>query len=131
MHVFYHLPKEFYQLVKRNPKELSPPGKGRLQTLIAWEALREAGWKVNRACQMLEMPRATLYRWRKRWKEKGNWGLEAHSRRPNRLRTVNWSQELIERVCELREKYPRWGEDKVGVLLGREGFHLSASTVGR
>ena len=32
---------------------------------------------------------------------------------------------------ELREQYPRWGKDKLGVLLGREGFHLSASTVGR
>ena len=131
IHVFYHLPREFYQLVKHKPRGLSTEGKGRLQTLIAWEALREAGWKVKRACQMLEMPRATLYRWRKRWKEKGDRGLEAHSRRPKRLRTVSWSQELIEAVRELREQYPRWGKDKLCVLLGREGYHLSASTTGR
>lgn len=131
MHVFYHLPKEFYQLVKRKVKELSVEGKGRLQTMIAWGALREAGWKVEKACQMLEMPRATLYRWRKRWKERGERGLEKQSRRPKRLRTVSWSIELIEAVRELREQYPRWGKDKLCVLLGREGLHVSASTVGR
>ena len=131
MHVTYHLPKKFYQLVKHKPKELSPEGKGRQQTMIAWEALREANWKVERACQMLEMPRATLYRWRKRWKEKGAWGLEERSRRPKRLRCVSWSKELTEAVRELREQYPRWGKDKLCVLLGREGFHTSASTVGR
>ena len=131
MHVIYHLPKEFYQLVKRKVKELSPEGKGRQQTMIAWEALREAGWKVERACQMLEMPRATLYRWRKRWKEKGNRGLEEYSRRPKLLRVVSWSVELIEAVRELREQYPRWGKDKLGVLLGREDLHISASTVER
>jgi len=47
--------------------------------MIAWEALREADWKVERACQVLEMLRATLYRWRKRWREKGAWVLEEHS----------------------------------------------------
>jgi hypothetical protein len=55
MHFINHLPKEFYQLVKRKPKELSPEGKGRLQTMIDLEALREAGWKVERVCLMLEM----------------------------------------------------------------------------
>ena len=46
MHVIYHLPKEFYQVVKRKVKELSPQAKSRQQTMIAWEALREAGWKI-------------------------------------------------------------------------------------
>jgi transposase len=131
MQVIYHLPREFYQLVKRKVKELSLEGKGRLKTLVAWEALREAGWKVERACKRLGMSRATLYRWRKRWKEKGNRGLDEYSRRPKRLRTVSWSIELIEAVRELREQYPRWGKDKLCVLLGREGLQLSASTVGR
>ena len=131
MHVIYHLPREFYQLVKHKVKELSLEAKGRLKTLVAWEALREAGWKVERACKRLGMSRATLYRWRKRWKEKGNRGLDEYSRRPKRLRTVSWSVELIEAVRELREQYPRWGKDKLCVLLGREGLQLSASTVGR
>jgi len=47
------------------------------------------------------------------------------------LRTVSWAPELIESVLDLREQYPRWGKEKLCVLLGREGWQVSASTVGR
>jgi transposase InsO family protein len=39
--------------------------------------------------------------------------------------------EVIERIQQLREQYPRWGRDKLEVLLKREGLEISASTVGR
>jgi len=39
--------------------------------------------------------------------------------------------ELVEAVLKLREEYPRWGKDKLAVLLHDEGFTCSASTVGR
>jgi len=39
--------------------------------------------------------------------------------------------ELVEAVLKLREEYPRWGKDKLAVLLHDEGFTGSASTVGR
>jgi hypothetical protein len=32
---------------------------------------------------------------------------------------------------KLREPYPRWGKDKLVILLHREGFDCSASMVGR
>jgi len=79
----------------------------------------------------LDVSRATLYRWQKRINERGTQGLEGSSRRPKRLRTVSWSVELIETVLELREQYPRWGKEKLWVLLGREEWHTSISTVGR
>jgi hypothetical protein len=34
-------------------------------------------------------------------------------------------------VLKLREKYPRWGKDKLVVLLREEGYLVSASMVGR
>ena len=34
-------------------------------------------------------------------------------------------------MLKLREEYPRWGKDKLVVLLHREGFTCSVSTVGR
>ena len=131
MHTRYHLPKEFYQLVKHKPTKLSSQGRNRLNTLIAWQALREAGRSAKRASLKLGVSRATLYRWQKRINERGTRGLEEDSRRPKRLRTVSWSVELIETVLELREQFPRWGKEKLCVLLGREGWHTSASTVGR
>lgn len=131
MHVRYHLPKQFYQLVKHNPKEISSQAKIRLQTLRAWEALREAGYNADQASRKIGAARATVYRWQKRLRERGLRGLEADSRRPRRLRTVSWEPALIEAVLELREQYPRWGKEKLCVLLGRESWHISASTVGR
>jgi transposase InsO family protein len=38
---------------------------------------------------------------------------------------------LVVRIQQLREQYPRWGKDKLVVLLRREGRHVSVSTVGR
>ena len=37
----------------------------------------------------------------------------------------------MEAVLKLREEYPRWGKDKLVVLLHDEGFTDSTSTVGR
>jgi len=131
MYTRYHLPKEFYHLVKHKPAKLSSQGKCRLNTFVAWHALRDAGWNARRASMKLDVSRATLYRWQKRINERGTQGLEGSSRRPKRLRTVSWSVELIETVLELREQYPRWGKEKLWVLLGREEWHTSISTVGR
>jgi putative transposase len=102
-----------------------------LQTIIAWQALREAGYSAEKASKKLGVAQSTVYRWQKRLQERNLWGLEDDSRRPKRLRTMSWPVELIETVLELREMYPRWGKEKIWVLLGREGWQTSISTVGR
>ncbi len=53
------------------------------------------------------------------------------SRRPHQVRKPKTPVEVVERIHKLREQYPRWGRDKLVVLLGREGIQASASTVGR
>jgi transposase InsO family protein len=131
MHTFYHLPKEFYQVVKHKAHELTPKGQVRYRTILAWQALRETGMNADQASQKLGVTRASMYRWQKHLIERGLRGLEDRSRRPKRLRTVSWPPELIETVLELREHYPRWGKEKLCLLLGREGWHTSESTVGR
>ena len=131
MHMFYHLPKEFYQVVKRKPINLSDEAKSRYKTLIAWQAMKESGISSDLASRKLGEARSTLYRWQKRVTERGLKGLEKDSRRPKRLRTVSWTPELIETVLELRDQYPRLGKEKLCVLLGREGWQTSTSAVGR
>lgn len=37
----------------------------------------------------------------------------------------------MERILPLREQYPRWGKEKLAILLRREGITVSVSTVGR
>jgi len=42
-----------------------------------------------------------------------------------------WSKALEKAVHRCRELYPRWGKEKLVVLVRREGFETSESTVGR
>ncbi len=80
---------------------------------------------------MLALPRATLYRWASRLASQGPQGLEERSRKPHHRRQPTWTPQLALAVLQLRETYPRWGKDKLVVLLRRQGWELSTSMVGR
>ena len=82
-------------------------------------------------CRHFDISPQTFYRWKRRYNPKHLESLEEHSRRPKRLRQPSYSMELVEAVLRLREEYPRWGKDKLVVLLQDEGKSCSASTVGR
>ncbi len=125
------LPRAFYYLSRHKPIVLSPKAQERLRWLRCFEALTAQGLSSTQASRTLLIPRSTLYRWQKRLKEEGPRGLEEKSRRPKNLRRPTWSAELAQAVVDLREKYPRWGKDKLVVLLRREGWQVSTSMVGR
>jgi len=82
-------------------------------------------------CRHFDISPQTFYRWKRRYNPKHLESLEEHSRRPKCLRQPSYSMELVEAVLKLREEYPRWGKDKLVVLLQDEGISCSASTVGR
>jgi len=125
------LPRAFYRVARRPPPVLSPGAEQRLRWLSCWQKMQEHGVSGADASQALRLPRSTLYRWRKRLREQGLTGLEGCSRRPHRLRQPTWSPELAQAVLALRERYPRWGKDKLVVLLRRDGWEVSTSMVGR
>jgi len=125
------LPRPFYYLSRHRPIVLSPKAQERLRWLRCFEALRKQGLSSSQASQTLFIPRSTLYRWQRRLKKEGAKGLEERSRRPKNLRRPTWSVELAQGVLGLREQYPRWGKDKLVVLLRREGWQVSTSMVGR
>jgi putative transposase len=125
------LPKAFYHFSIHGPVSLSEKADRRLQVLDLWKALKQKGTKDSEVSQLLRVSRASLYRWKKRLEQQGLRGLEAKSRRPKHIRKPLWSLELIEKVQVLREQYPVWGKDKLVVLLQKEGWRGSASTVGR
>jgi len=62
--------------------------------------------------------------WRARYNPRHLRSLEARSRRPRRVRQPATSPAL-------RRQYPRWGKDKLVGLLHRQGWSVSAATVGR
>ena len=124
------LPRTFYRAGRIQPAEPSPKAGERLRLLQAWEALRDKGLTSVECSQILQVPRATIYRWRSRWKRTGPVGLEEGSRAPKRRRQPTWSGELSQAVLERREQYG-WGKDKLVILLRRSGWQVSTSMVGR
>lgn len=125
------LPKTFYYIARHSPPDLSPEAQERQRWLSCWQALRERGCSATEASSILGLPRSTLYRWQKRFREGGPRALEEGSRCPKRLRRPTWGPELAQAVLWLREQYPRWGKDKLAVLLHREGWLVSTSMTGR
>ena len=125
------LPKPFYQVSRLPPAHLSDKAREHWRYLSCWQALRKQGLSGTGASQVVGLPRSTLYRWQRSLQELGPQGLEARSRKPRRRRQPTWSLELADAVLQLREQYPRWGKDKLVVLLRRQGWQVSTSMVGR
>ena len=89
------------------------------------------GENARLTCRHFDISPQTFYRWKRRYSGRHLDSLEVRSHRPKRVRQPEYSQELVEAVRALRELYPRWGKDKIVVLLRDAGFPTSASTVGR
>jgi putative transposase len=102
------------------------------QVRLAWiDFYRTRGRNVARTCRRFGISRQTFYRWWHRYDPRDLGTLEARSHRPQRLRQPTWTAAVADRVLHLRRRFPRWGKDKLVVLLQREGLVLSTSMVGR
>ena len=108
--------------------ELSRRARQRLKWFDYYDS---RGCNARLTCRHFDISPQTFYRWKRRHNPKHVASLEACSHRPRYLRQPTYSTELVEAVLRLREEYPRWGKDKLVVLLHREGFTCSASMVGR
>jgi putative transposase len=82
-------------------------------------------------CRHFGIGPQTFYRWKRRYNPHHLDSLEDRPRRPKHLRQPTASPELVAAVLRLRETYPRWGKDKLVVLLREEGYQTSTSMVGR
>ena len=106
---------------------ISRPAKARLKWMDHYAAHQNAAL----TCRYFGISRQTFYRWKRRYNSRDLTRLEDRSHRPRRRRQPTWSRELALAVLHLREQYPRWGKDKLAVLLHREGWVVSTSMVGR
>jgi transposase InsO family protein len=107
---------------------LTPRAKARLD-LVDWH--RAHGANVSRTARHFGYSRPTVYRWLARFDRARLETLEDRPSAPRRRRRPTWTVAQVEAVYELRERYPRWGKDKLVVLLRRSGLELSTSMVGR
>lgn len=111
----------------RTGKELSREARTRL----AWMDFYRRTHNVARTCRHFGISRQTFYRWLRRYDPQNLNTLEERSHRPHRRRQATWSASLADRVLALRLRYPRWGKDKLAVLLRQQKLAVSTSMVGR
>lgn len=121
----HRLPRPFARLPPC--AELSPAARTRLQALTVWQ--HTGDWML--VAQVFGRSRATLFRWRRHYRPEDLRTLEARSRRPHRLRQSRLPGVLLSRVQALRQQYPRWGREKLRILLRREGITVSGKTIDR
>jgi putative transposase len=125
------LPGVLCRFSKLGYAQLSQEARERSRYVSCFRSLRECGVSSIEASKIIGVSRATLYRWERRLEVQGIGGLEERSRRPRRTRKPTWSMDQMQAVLSLREQYPRWGKDKLVLLLRQSGWQVSTSMVGR
>ncbi|MBA3450949.1 MAG: transposase [Chloroflexia bacterium] len=86
---------------------------------------------VSATCRPFGIARSTFYRWPRRYDPQRLSVLENRPSRPKRCRRPTWTPAHAEAVRQAREAHPRWGKEKLAVVLRRDGIVLSVSMVGR
>jgi putative transposase len=123
-------------------KSGKPPRSGRLATVgaelsraaqvrLAWMDFHRRTHNVALTCRHFGISRQTFYRWLKRYEPMDLTSLEERSHCPHHRRQPTWSFSLERKVLRLRLQFPRWGKDKLAVLLRQPGEVVSTSMVGR
>lgn len=102
---------------------------GRRFKVVVW--CREHGGKVRLTARHFGFSPDTAGRWTRAYGRGGVRGLEPGSRRHHRVRRSQVPLATVQRIQALREEYPRWGWEKLKVLLEREGITLSAKSIDR
>ncbi len=108
--------------------DLSRDARRRL-AMVDWH--RAHGANVSRTARHFGFSRPTVYRWLGRYDRFRLETLEDRPSAPRRRRRPTWTIEQLAAVRQMRLRYPRWGKDKLRVLLRRVGIVLSVSMIGR
>ena len=98
---------------------------------LAWmDYYSSHGRNAALTCWHFSISRQTFYRWKRRYDPERLESLEGRGSRPQRLRQPTWGREFARAARHVREQYPRWGKDKLAVVLRRAGWIVSTSMVG-
>ena len=112
----------------RLPAMPSAEAKRRRRVIRWYEA---HGGRVRLTARHFGFSPDTVSRWVRAYNEYGPSGLEQGSRRPKRVRQPETPLLTVQRIQALREEYPRWGREKLRILLLREGISISAKGIDR
>lgn len=116
------------QRLNKRTADISREAKNRVKWFDYYEA---NGRNARLTCRHFGISPDTFYHWKQRYDPRNLRSLEDLSHRPHHVRQPTWSPAMVNAVLKLREEYPRWGKEKIAVLLQREGMNISVSMVGR
>ena len=117
-----------WDVAREAAPELTRDARRRL-AMLDWH--RAHGGNVSLTARHFGVGRSTVYRWLGRFDRLHLESLEDRGSAPRRRRRPTWTVDQLRAVKAVREAYPRWGKDKLVVLLRRAGIALSTSMVGR
>lgn len=125
----FHINHDIAPLVRMS-KIMSRTFSATARIRLAWmDAYRECG-NAAQVCRHFSIPLRTFWRWRRRYDPFDLASLESRKRGPKKSpHRTPWDDER--RVLELKREHPRWGREKIALLLVRGGITLSARTCGR
>lgn len=118
-------------MIRLSKKSIPSPSR-QVKARLKWFAYYENhDHNISLTCRYFGISRQTFYRWKRRYNPRDLSSLEDRQSSPRNRRGRTWTVEQVEAVRELREEYPRWGKDKLKVVLERREVYLSVSMVGR
>ena len=112
----------------RLPAEATVEAKRRMR-VVEW--CEGHGGKIRLTARHFGYSPDTISRLVRAYHTGGVRGLEPRSRRPRRVRQPQTPLDVVERVRVIRERYPRWGREKLRALLAEEGVTISPKSIDR
>lgn len=101
------------------------------EKLTLLRAVEASGFKIAEACDRLDVPRATYYRWRSKFRRFGREGLKDMNSRPPEI----WNKLLdpeVEKILEVARAHPEWSSREISFFITDSAtFSVSESTVYR
>ncbi len=136
--IWGHVPPKSYRLWRNHPRLQLHPVPGPTGTISKTAAKRLKWIDYFRSCENKRLTcrhfgisPTTFAKWINRFDPYDLTTLEDEPKRPHHVRQSQTPQAIVDKVQALRERYPRWGKEKLAVVLRREGIRISGSTVGR
>ena len=111
-------------------KSISKKAKRRLEW-IDWYNFH--GKNAQLTCRHFGISKSVFYRWKNRFNNKNITSLESKSTKPKNVRRETIDQFIVDKILEVKYKYPRWGKAKIYPLLLELNptMAISESSVGR
>ena len=103
----------------------------RLRRIETYQALHAEGCSLATALRAVDWPRATYFRWLKRYRSEGMRGLAEKSRRPRRTQRPRRTRTSERQVWAMRRQFPFMGKCRLRAMLDREGVEVGESTIGQ